>query len=80
MQSSLQIGDEVMLTSGIYAVIRSLSDDRVSVEVSPGVTIDVARGAIGTVVPGPRDDEPDKTDEPDETESTDSTEPNAEDR
>ena len=73
MQASLALGDEVMLTSGIYAVIRSLSDDRVTVEVSPGVTIDVARGAIGTVVTAQPDDEPvenDSTDSPDSPEQT----------
>jgi preprotein translocase subunit YajC len=71
MQASLQVGDEVMLTSGIYAVIRSLSDDRVTVEVSPGVSIEVARGAIGTVVTGQPADEP---------VDSDPTEPTAEDR
>lgn len=77
MQASLEIGDEVMLTSGIYAVIRSLAEDRVTVEVSPGVTIDVARGAIGTVVTGQPDDEPVETDS---TDSSDSTEQTGEER
>ena len=71
MQASLQVGDEVMLTSGIYSVIRSLSDDRVTVEVSPGVSIEVARGAIGSVVTGQPDEDP---------VDSDPTEPTAEDR
>ena len=47
MQSSLSVGDEVMLTSGIYGVVRSLDDERVRVEVAPGAVIEVARGAVG---------------------------------
>ena len=51
MQSSLAVGDEVMLTSGIYGTVRTLAEDRVEVEVSPGVVLGVARGAVGSVVP-----------------------------
>ena len=47
MQSSLAVGDEVMLTSGIYGVLQSLDDERVSVELAPGVVVEVARGAVG---------------------------------
>lgn len=50
MQSSLEVGNEVMLTSGVYATIREVSDDRLGVEIAPGVVISVARGAVGTVV------------------------------
>lgn len=63
MQSSLNVGDEVMLTSGIYAVLRGLHDDSVSVEIAPGTTVRVARGAVGSVVapvgrPGDADERP----------------------
>jgi preprotein translocase subunit YajC len=56
MQTSLSVGDEVVLTSGIHGVVRGLEDDVAQVEVATGVTIRVARGAIGVVLPG-RDDE-----------------------
>ena len=49
MQSSLEQGDEVVLTSGVYGTVRLLEDDHVLVEVADGVVIKVARGAIGTV-------------------------------
>jgi preprotein translocase subunit YajC len=63
MQSSLEVGDEVMLTSGIYGVLSSVSDERLQVEVAPTIVLSVARGAIGTVVPkADPDDEP--SDEP----------------
>jgi preprotein translocase subunit YajC len=51
MQSSLNLGDEVMLTSGIFGKVSELTDDRLMVDIAPGVTIRVARGAIGSVVP-----------------------------
>ncbi len=50
MQSSLSIGDEIVTTSGIYGVLRETQDDLVHVDVAPGVTIKVARGAIGSVI------------------------------
>ena len=58
MQSSLDVGDEVMLTSGVFGTLRSLGDDHVMVEVAAGVMLKVARGAIGSVVPPAADDEP----------------------
>ncbi len=63
MQSSLAVGDEVMLTSGIYGVLRSLDDERISVELAPGVVVEVIRGAVGQKV-SPRPES--ATSEPDE--------------
>jgi preprotein translocase subunit YajC len=51
MQSSLNEGDQVMLTSGIFGTLTQETDDGLMVEIAPGVTIRVARGAIGSVVP-----------------------------
>ena len=50
MQSSLKTGDEVMLTSGILGVLRDASGDHLRLEIADGVVIEVARGAIGSVV------------------------------
>lgn len=47
MQDDLQPGQRVMLTSGIFGTVRSLTDDRVRLELSPGVEIEVMRAAIG---------------------------------
>jgi hypothetical protein len=35
----------------MFGVLRSLDDDRVSVELAPGVVVEVLRGAIGQHVP-----------------------------
>jgi preprotein translocase subunit YajC len=50
MQSSLKTGDEVMLTSGILGVLRDTGGDHLRLEIADGVVIEVARGAIGSVV------------------------------
>lgn len=57
MQSAISAGDEVMLTSGIFGTVRALDGESVSVEVADGVSLKVARGAIGRVVsPASRED------------------------
>lgn len=59
MQSALAVGDQVMLSSGVFGTVRELQDDKVSLEIADNVVILVARGAIGEVVeilesaPGP---------------------------
>ncbi|MGA9344012.1 MAG: preprotein translocase subunit YajC [Nocardioidaceae bacterium] len=50
LQASLQVGDEVMLTSGIFGSITRLDGDRAEVTVSDGVVLTVHRGAIGEIV------------------------------
>ena len=71
MQSSLEVGDEVMLTSGVFGTVRSLADDHAMVEVAEGVTLKVARGAVGSVVPPAESSEPDSrsTNEPGDAEA-----------
>lgn len=67
MQSSLSVGDEVMLTSGVYASVREVADDHALVEIAEGVVIKVALGAVGNKVHQyedegdlePENDEPD---------------------
>ena len=51
MQSTLSVGDEVMLTSGIFATVDTVADDHVLVRVADGVTLKVVRAAIGQVLP-----------------------------
>ena len=53
MQADLQAGQRVMLTSGIYGEIQSLTDDVVRLEIAPGTVIEVVRGAVGAVDQGP---------------------------
>jgi preprotein translocase subunit YajC len=50
LQSSLTPGNEVMLTSGIFGTVSDTTDDHVLVDIAPGVTVRVARGAIAQVI------------------------------
>jgi preprotein translocase subunit YajC len=53
--NALTIGDEVVTTGGIFGTIRGMTDDRIELEVAPGVVITVARAAIAQSAnpPGP---------------------------
>jgi preprotein translocase subunit YajC len=46
--ASLQVGDEVMTGAGIYGTIVSMGDDDVSVEIAPGVSVRMAKRAVGS--------------------------------
>lgn len=64
LQQSLTVGEEIILTSGVYGVVRRLEDDHARVEIAPGVEIKVARGAVGGVVrPDAASDEPTRPEE-----------------
>ncbi|MCP3421315.1 preprotein translocase subunit YajC [Nocardioides pinisoli] len=63
LQESIQVGQRVMMSSGIFGTVVSLTDDRARLEIAPGTQIDIARAAIAKVdeplqQPGPdaRDD------------------------
>ncbi|HEX6238067.1 MAG TPA: preprotein translocase subunit YajC [Acidimicrobiales bacterium] len=43
---SLQVGDEVVLTAGIFGKITALRPEELELEVSPGVELRVARPAV----------------------------------
>jgi preprotein translocase subunit YajC len=51
MQSAINVGEQVMLTSGIFGTVTGMDDDRLSLEIAPGIVVSVARGAVGSVVP-----------------------------
>ena len=46
MQSSLEVGDEVLTTSGIYGFITGFEDDRIWIEIDDDVQIRVNRGFV----------------------------------
>lgn len=53
--ATLRIGDDVVTSGGIYGTIQSLDDEAVELEVSPGIVLRVARGAIAQRV-GPAEE------------------------
>ena len=46
-QSSLKVGDRVIMTSGIYGQITRLSEQSVQVQIADKVRVDVSRSAVG---------------------------------
>ena len=55
--ASLEVGDDVVTTSGIFGTITSLDDDTIQLEVAPGLSLKVAKRAIGGIVGPPMADE-----------------------
>ncbi|WP_432479181.1 preprotein translocase subunit YajC [Nocardioides sp. GXQ0305] len=51
LQGGLEPGNEVMLSAGLFGVIERIEEDRIHLRIAEGVTIEVARGAVNTVVP-----------------------------
>ncbi|WP_353950143.1 preprotein translocase subunit YajC [Knoellia sp. S7-12] len=58
-QAALTVGDEVILTSGLYGTIITLDDVAANLEIAPGVQVRVDRRAIGLKQPGSRTDDAD---------------------
>ncbi|MGH9296378.1 MAG: preprotein translocase subunit YajC [Acidimicrobiales bacterium] len=56
-QSSIEVGDEVSLTSGIIGRVTEMTGDRAHVEIAPGIEIEVLRPALGRRVPEPVSDD-----------------------
>jgi preprotein translocase subunit YajC len=43
---SIEVGDEVMTVGGMYGTVRTVEDDRITLEVSPNVELTFAKSAI----------------------------------
>lgn len=50
MQSRLRVGDEIVTTSGLLGVVRSLDDEVVEVEIAPATVVRFARQAVGRII------------------------------
>lgn len=46
LQRDLTVGDEVVLSAGVFGIVREIDDDRVRLEVAPGTVITVARQVV----------------------------------
>jgi preprotein translocase subunit YajC len=46
LQDSLEVGQEVVLSSGIFGTVRALTEARVELEVAPGTVLTVARQVV----------------------------------
>lgn len=72
---AVEVGDEIITAGGIYAVVLSIDEDTMQVEIAPGVEMKLAREAVARrrddPVPGP--------DTIDLSDTNDASDPTAED-
>lgn len=47
---SIGVGDEIVTIGGLFGTVRSLTDDRLELEVAPGTTLRVVKSAIARKV------------------------------
>ena len=51
MQSSLEVGSQVLLHAGIMGKVLSVSEEELEIESVKGTKLRVLRGAVGKVIP-----------------------------
>jgi preprotein translocase subunit YajC len=49
-QTQIEIGAEVMISAGIFGRVTSVDSETLDLEVAPGTTVKVARGAVVRVI------------------------------
>ena len=49
LQESIQVGQRVMMSSGIFGTVISITDDRARLEIAPGIQVEIARAAFAKV-------------------------------
>jgi preprotein translocase subunit YajC len=49
LQNSIEVGQRVMMSSGVFGTVVSITDDRARLEIAPGTVIEIARAAIAKV-------------------------------
>jgi preprotein translocase subunit YajC len=49
MQDSIEVGDEIITAGGIHGVVREAEDDRLRIEIAPGVVVTLDRRAVAAV-------------------------------
>nr|WP_025359842.1 preprotein translocase subunit YajC [Kutzneria albida] len=64
LQNSLQPGDQVMTTSGLFGTIAETHEDRIDIEIAPGVVTSWLRAAVREKVNPVVEDDTDADDEP----------------
>jgi preprotein translocase subunit YajC len=68
LQHELEVGDEVVMSAGIFGIVRSLEDGQVKLEVAPGTELTVARQAVVRKVDPEPFEEPGPVGDPNESE------------
>lgn len=62
--SNLEVGDEVETVGGIFGTIRGLTDDAFILEIAPGTSVRISRGAVRRKVWEPEEEQSGSSDSP----------------
>ena len=69
--ASIDVGDDLLTTAGIYGTVTDLDDGDIFLEIAPGVEIRIASGAVATKIEFEDDDTTLETDDaPDEADGS----------
>jgi preprotein translocase subunit YajC len=49
MQTSVELGDEIITAGGLHGEVREVGDDQLKVEIAPGVIVTLDRRAVAAV-------------------------------
>lgn len=50
MQATVEIGDEILTTSGLFGTVRGLDEETFELEIAPGTVVRFAHQAIGRIL------------------------------
>lgn len=64
--ASIEVGDDLLTTAGIYGTVTDLDDGDIFLEIAPGVEIRIANGAVATKIEFEDDSEVEIDDSSDE--------------
>jgi preprotein translocase subunit YajC len=67
---SVEPGDEIVSTGGLFGLVKRIEGDELVVEIAPGTEVRMARRAVAGVVEPEEPDEPDGPDEPEHDRET----------
>jgi preprotein translocase subunit YajC len=56
MQDQLRAGDEIITAGGLHAIVRSIEDDVLEIELAPNTTVRLDRRAVAAVVSEPENE------------------------
>ena len=66
MQDSVEVGDEIITAGGLHATVREAGEDRLRIEIAPGVVVTLDRRAVAAVAREVEPDEAEAAAEPEE--------------
>ncbi len=62
LQQAIGVGDEVIISAGIFGTVRELDEETVQLEIAPQIVITVARQVVVRRAPEPAPEEPSSED------------------